>query len=82
MKILGSLRNEAKSTIISLLITEPGLSRKEIAAHLGITPQAVSRHLKQLCDDGTVEPGEDGRTVRYRLDARARTFLDDVLAGK
>lgn len=82
MKILGSLRNEAKSKIISILLREPGLSRKEIAARLGISGPAVSKHLKQLCDDWTVEVGMDGRTVRYSLDARVRTFLDDALKGK
>ncbi|QSZ68255.1 winged helix-turn-helix transcriptional regulator [Methanofollis aquaemaris] len=82
MKVLGALRNEAKSRIISILLEEPELTRKEIATRLGISGPAVSRHLAQLCDDGTMEAGEDGRTVRYRLDARARTFLDDVLRGK
>ncbi|MDD3622662.1 MAG: winged helix-turn-helix domain-containing protein [Methanofollis sp.] len=45
MKILSYFRNRMKSKIISLLITEPGLSRKEIAVRLGTSTPAASRPL-------------------------------------
>ncbi|MDN0198798.1 MarR family transcriptional regulator [Streptomyces sp. S.PNR 29] len=65
----------APRTTLLRLLAEP-LPTVEIARRLGVTPSAVSQHLKVLHATGLVTRTRDGRHVLYR-----RSPLGDQLAG-
>ncbi|ACU77258.1 transcriptional regulator, MarR family [Catenulispora acidiphila DSM 44928] len=58
-----------------LMLGEP-VSTTELARQLGVTPGAVSQHLKVLLDAGLTSRARHGRSVLY-----ARSPLGDSLAG-
>lgn len=71
---LTSLLGAPRTTVLRLL-AEP-LPTVELARRLGVTPSAVSQHLKVLHATGLVTRARDGRRVLYR-----RTDLGDRLVG-
>ncbi|WP_328877619.1 ArsR/SmtB family transcription factor [Streptomyces sp. NBC_00299] len=71
---LTALLGAPRTTVLRLL-AEP-LPTVELARRLGVTPSAVSQHLKVLHATGLVTRARDGRRVLYR-----RTALGDQLAG-
>ncbi|MFI7407324.1 ArsR/SmtB family transcription factor [Streptomyces sp. NPDC049627] len=70
---LTALLGAPRTTVLRLL-AEP-LPTVELARRLGVTPSAVSQHLKVLHATGLVTRARDGRRVLYR-----RTPLGDQLA--
>lgn len=52
------LQNKNSSTkfqiIVEIAASGPNIHQRSIAAKLGITPQAVSDHIRKLVDEGTV----------------------------
>lgn len=57
-----------------------GLPAGELAGQLGISPPALSFHLRGLTDAGLVHRRQDGRFVWYRADFAAMRALVDFLA--
>ena len=78
-KVLGV---ETRVRIIELLKSKGPLGAKSIAEVLGITPAAVSQHLKILRQAGLVRNERKGYWVPYSIDERAledcRCMLNDV----
>ncbi|MFC8242791.1 ArsR/SmtB family transcription factor [Streptomyces chartreusis] len=72
---LTALLGAPRTTVLRLL-AEP-LPTVELARRLGVTPSAVSQHLKVLHATGLVTRARDGRRVLYR-----RTGLGDQLADR
>lgn len=72
---LTSLLGAPRTTVLRLL-AEP-LPTVELARRLGVTPSAVSQHLRVLHATGLVTRARDGRRVLYR-----RTALADRLVGQ
>ncbi|MFE5812354.1 ArsR/SmtB family transcription factor [Streptomyces sp. NPDC056479] len=71
---LTALLGAPRTTVLRLL-AEP-LPTVELARRLGVTPSAVSQHLKVLHATGLVSRARDGRRVLY-----GRTALGDQLAA-
>ncbi|MFF0312124.1 ArsR/SmtB family transcription factor [Streptosporangium sp. NPDC004379] len=71
---LVSLIGAPRARLLTLL-AEP-LPTAELARRLGVTPSAVSQHLRVLYGTGLVTRARDGRRVLYR-----RSRLGDRLAG-
>jgi len=66
---LAALADETRQAVIDLLSKEP-LRASEIAAAIGLTPQAMSRHLRVLRRSGLIrEEGidDDARVRIYQL---------------
>ena len=63
-----------------MLLATLGLPRTttQLAAQLGLSPPAVSQHLKVLKDTGLVTARRRGRMVLYRRTAAATTLLEAV----
>ncbi len=73
---LAALGDETRQSVIDLLSREPRRA-SDIAAALGLTPQAMSRHLRVLRRSGLIaEEGvdDDARVRIYRL--RQEPFRD------
>ena len=78
-KVLGV---ETRVRIIDLLKSEGPLGAKNIAEILGITPAAVSQHLKVLRQAGLVSNERKGYWIPYSIDEEAlencRSILNEV----
>ena len=67
-KVLGV---ETRVRIVELLKSKGPLGAKNIAAELGITPAAVSQHLKVLKQAGLVSNERKGYWIPYSIDEEA-----------
>jgi len=80
-KVLGV---ETRVKIIELLKSKGPLGAKNIAEVLGITPAAVSQHLKILRQAGLVRKERKGYWIPYSIDEEAlencRCILNEVCA--
>lgn len=52
------------------LLKERALCVNALSHHLGVTPAAVSQHLRVLRDADVVTPGKRGYYVHYRLNEK------------
>ena len=64
-----ALSVESRVRIVQLLKKRP-LCVNALASRLGVTPAAVSQHLRLLRDAELVEPGRRGCFVHYRLNKK------------
>ncbi len=73
----GKGENTEFQILIEVLRSQPHVKQKDVADAVGVTVQAVSKHMKKLARDGFLEVGEE--RADYRLTARATEKLDDYL---
>ena len=84
---LGTLRFLANDKLLPLLcrIGEEEVSAGDLSAFVGMTPSALSQHLRRLREAGLVETRRDHRTIYYRLtDHKAKqiiTLLQKLYCG-
>ncbi len=75
------LRDKGESTdfqiLLEVLRSQPHVKQKDVADAVGITVQAVSKHMKKLAREGFLEVGAE--RADYRLTGRATEKLDDYL---
>jgi DNA-binding transcriptional ArsR family regulator len=70
---------ETRVKIIDLLKTEGPLGAKRISELLGITPAAVSQHLRILRQVGLVRSERDGYWIPYSIDEDAMHNCREML---
>jgi len=75
-KVLGV---ESRIKIIDLLKTKGPLGTSELSAALGITPSAVSQHLKALKYAGLVSGERKGYWLPYEIDLEALDQCRELL---
>lgn len=63
--LLSRLFASGSSRILSLISTYPGLTRKELSAHLNVSGPTVTRRINHLISDQLVIQVRDGRYTRY-----------------
>ena len=61
------LANDTRLRLLHALVRAGELGVTDLAATLGMKPQAVSNQLQRLADLGIVASRRDGTSVRYRL---------------
>jgi DNA-binding transcriptional ArsR family regulator len=66
-----ALSVETRLKIIELLKSKGPLGAKKIAAEVGVTPAAVSQHLRMLKHVGLVRSERKGYWIPYEIDAEA-----------
>ena len=74
---LSALSDPTRRAVVDLLRKKP-LRAGEIAGQLGVTPPALSRHLRVLRRAGLIvddEPEHDARIRLYRLNPKAFSSL-------
>jgi DNA-binding transcriptional ArsR family regulator len=76
-KVLGV---ESRLGIIELLKQKGPLGVTEMSRTLGITPSAVSQHLKVLKSAGLVRNERKGYWIPYQIDAQALEECGELLA--
>jgi ArsR family transcriptional regulator, lead/cadmium/zinc/bismuth-responsive transcriptional repressor len=76
-KVLG---NDTRLRLLHALVRANELCVTELAASLGMKPQAVSNQLQRLSDLGILASRREGNNIHYRLvDLCVRTLLDQGL---
>jgi len=85
-RTLTALADPTRRRVVELLRRDP-LRASDIATQVGMTPAAMSRHLRVLRRAGVVEvdtPGDDARVRVYRLRpdriVQLQAWLDQVQA--
>ena len=79
-EMFKALAVETRVKIIELLKSEGPLGAKKIAELVGITPAAVSQHLRILRQVGFVRSERNGYWIPYSIDEEALQNCRDVLA--
>ena len=81
-EIFKAMSVETRVKIIELLKSEGPLGGNEIAGSIGITPAAVSQHLKILRQAGLVRNERKGYWIPYSIDEggmeKCRRLLNEV----
>lgn len=77
-RIFKVLSVEARVRIVQLL-KKRSLCVTALASQLGMTPAAVSQHLRILCDAGLVKGHKQGLYVHYRLNDSSLARLTDAV---
>jgi DNA-binding transcriptional ArsR family regulator len=63
--LFSRLFTSGSSRILHLVSTHPGLTRGELAGHLGVAGPTVTRSISHLIDDGLILSMREGRYTRY-----------------
>jgi DNA-binding transcriptional ArsR family regulator len=77
---LKALAEPHRRTILTLVATQPR-PVGDIAGHLDITPQAVSRHLKVLREAGLVDERREGTRHLFVVNPAGFSAVQEFLAG-
>lgn len=76
-KVLG---NDTRLRLLHALIQQRELCVTDLAARLGMKPQAISNQLQRLSDLGVVAARRDGNNIYYQLvDLCVRSLIDQGL---
>jgi DNA-binding transcriptional ArsR family regulator len=78
-EMFKALAVETRVKIINLLKSEGPLGAKKIAELVGITPAAVSQHLKILKHAGFVRSERNGYWIPYSIDEESMQNCHEVL---
>jgi ArsR family transcriptional regulator, lead/cadmium/zinc/bismuth-responsive transcriptional repressor len=74
------LANDTRLRLLHALVRAEELCVTDLAASLGMKPQAVSNQLQRLSDLGILASRRDGTSIHYRLvDLCVRSLLDQGL---
>ena len=81
-KVFKALADASRLELLDRLRTQNGQTLGELCAHLDMTRQAVTKHLRVLEGAGVVRAVRVGRESRFALDPRpiddAWTYLEHV----
>ena len=64
--VFAALADPTRRSVMRLVSVHGSATATELAALLGISRQAVAKHLAVLADAGLVDPRREGRETRYR----------------
>ena len=78
-EMFKALAVETRVKIIELLKSEGPMGAKKIAELVGVTPAAVSQHLKILRQAGFVRSERNGYWIPYSIDEEALENCGEVL---
>ena len=78
-EMFKALAVETRVKIIDLLKSEGPLGAKKISELIGVTPAAVSQHLKILKQVGFVRSERNGYWIPYSIDEQTLNDCRDVL---
>ena len=80
-EMFKALAVETRVKIIELLKSEGPLGAKNIAGQIGVTPAAVSQHLKILRQAGLVRSERKGYWIPYSIDEEALENCGQLLSN-
>lgn len=77
VSLLGALAQGSRLALFRLLVQKgpEGMAAGEIAERLGVAPNALSFHLKELSNAGLLKSRQEGRFIYYAPDFKAMNGL-------
>jgi DNA-binding transcriptional ArsR family regulator len=66
--IFSALASPVRRVLLDRLLDRDGQTQRELTAGLGLSRQAVTRHLRLLAEAGLVHADRHGRELRHFLD--------------
>lgn len=80
-KVFLHIQNPTTRRILEILSASASVSRKDIAAAIGIAGPSISWHTKRLATDGIISTSQNGRGIRYIFSPKSaeifRRFLGE-----
>ena len=76
-KALSLAGNEARMKILYLLNSQGRLCVCDLSDILGMSPPAISQHLRKLKDGNIIQNQRVAQTIYYSLDAQYKVLLKD-----
>ena len=75
--LLGALAQNSRLALFRLLVQKgpDGMAAGDIADKLGVAPNALSFHLKELSNAGLLKSRQEGRFIYYAPDFKAMNAL-------
>lgn len=79
--LLGALAQSSRLALFRLLVQKgpDGMAAGEIAERLGVAPNALSFHLKELSNAGLLKSRQEGRFIYYAPDFKVMNGLVSYL---
>jgi ArsR family transcriptional regulator len=81
VSLLGALAQNSRLALFRLLVQKgpDGMAAGEIAERLGVAPNALSFHLKELSSVGLLKSRQEGRFIYYAPDFKVMNGLVSYL---
>ncbi len=81
VSLLGALAQGSRLALFRLLVQKgpDGMAAGEIAERLGVAPNALSFHLKELSNAGLLKSRQEGRFIYYAPDFKVMNGLVSYL---
>lgn len=81
VSLLSALAQTSRLALFRLLVQKgpDGMAAGDIAEHLGLAPNALSFHLKELSNAGLLKSRQEGRFIYYAPDFKAMNGLVSYL---
>ncbi|HEY0913343.1 MAG TPA: metalloregulator ArsR/SmtB family transcription factor [Solimonas sp.] len=82
VSLLGALAQNSRLALFRLLVQKgpDGMAAGEIAERLGVAPNALSFHLKELSSVGLLKARQEGRYIYYAPDFKVMKGLVEYLS--
>jgi predicted transcriptional regulator len=77
--VLKYIRNDTDNRILTLLLDNPDMNRKDLEEKIGISGPLVSWYMRRLRDDGMIIIQKNGKNVRYEIYPEVRQYLEKYL---
>jgi predicted transcriptional regulator len=77
-KVIAAARNGSKRKILEVILENPGISNGGIAMKLAMSESSISRHVKQLSEDGIVVNGGSTTNTKYNI---SKDKEDQIIAA-
>jgi predicted transcriptional regulator len=79
-KVLKYLQNDTDCRILTFLLYNPDITRKDLVRHLGIAGSTVTWYMNRLSDENLICVQKTGKNVRYEINPESRRILQKYLA--
>lgn len=73
--VLRYIQNDTDNLILTLLLRNPGMARKDLTEKTGMSGPLVTWYIKRLRDDGIIHAQKQGRFVRYTVNPEVMQYL-------
>jgi predicted transcriptional regulator len=78
--LLSFIRNDCDKWILTMLLTNPEISWKDLKDRLGKSGSMITWYMNRMRDAGIIDLKKTGKNVRYEIDPEMRQYLEKYLA--
>ncbi|MDW7727417.1 MAG: winged helix-turn-helix transcriptional regulator [Candidatus Methanoperedens sp.] len=74
-KMAAHLKNETSRLLLRTILENPGITNQELTEKFHVGKSTVHWHIQQFCNDNIVVFEQDGKYIRYFVNAEAEMTL-------